>query len=38
MTVKKCPYCSYEMEFPLREWIFKDLYFGSAPSEFHQYT
>ena len=31
MTVKKCPYCSYEMEFPLREWIFKDLYTDSSP-------
>ena len=38
MTVKKCPYCSYEMEFPLREWIFKDLYLDSPLPEFRKYT
>lgn len=31
MTVKKCPCCSYEMEFPLHKWIFKDLYTDSSP-------
>ena len=38
MTVKSCPYCSYEMEFPLREWIFKDLYLDSPLPEFRKYT
>lgn len=37
MTVKKCPCCSYEMEFPLRKWIFKDLYTESPPPGVRSY-
>ena len=34
MIIKKCPCCFYEMEFPLRKWIFKDLYTDSPPQGF----
>ena len=37
MTVKKCPCCSYEMEFPLHKWIFKDLYNESPPPGVRSY-
>ena len=37
MIIKKCPCCSYEMEFPLCKWIFKDLYTDSPPPGVRSY-